>query len=58
MANRYLDWGGRHPASDFLYRGSLAQFLSDGRLKKFVPAFSRRQDGFGMERVNPGARRN
>ncbi len=44
-ANRGRDirlyWGGRDPASDFLYRDEIDTWLADGRLSHFAPAFSR-----------------
>lgn len=41
----YLYWGGRDPASDFLYEPELNQYLADGRLTQLHAAFSRIQDG-------------
>jgi sulfite reductase (NADPH) flavoprotein alpha-component len=41
----YLYWGGRDPASDFLYEPELNQYLVDGRLTQLHAAFSRVQDG-------------
>ncbi len=37
----YLYWGGRDPASDFLYEPELGEYLADGRLTQLHPAFSR-----------------
>ncbi|MEQ1648202.1 MAG: PepSY domain-containing protein [Hyphomicrobiaceae bacterium] len=37
----HLYWGGRHPASDFLYEGELSYYLSDRRLTRCRTAFSR-----------------
>ena len=41
--NRAIDlfWGNRHPDSDFYYRDEISQWLADGRLTGFFPAFSR-----------------
>ncbi|NRA86453.1 MAG: PepSY domain-containing protein [Rhizobiales bacterium] len=36
-----LYWGGRDPKSDFLYESEIKEWLDDGRLTKFCPAFSR-----------------
>ena len=41
----YLYWGGRDPASDFLYQPELDAYLADGRLTALHAAFSRVQDG-------------
>jgi sulfite reductase (NADPH) flavoprotein alpha-component len=41
----YLYWGGRDPASDFLYKPELDAYLADGRLTGLHAAFSRVQDG-------------
>ena len=41
----YLYWGGRDPASDFLYQPELNAYLADGRLTALHAAFSRVQDG-------------
>ncbi|MEJ2042678.1 MAG: PepSY-associated TM helix domain-containing protein [Reinekea sp.] len=40
----HLYWGGRHPASDFLYQKELQGYLADNRLSRFEPAFSRHAD--------------
>jgi sulfite reductase (NADPH) flavoprotein alpha-component len=37
----HLYWGGRNPASDFLYEGELAKYLADQRLTRLKTAFSR-----------------
>ena len=41
----YLYWGGRDPASDFLYEPELGEYLADGRLTELHAAFSRVKDG-------------
>lgn len=41
----YLYWGGRDPASDFLYEPELGAYLADGRLTGLRAAFSRVQNG-------------
>lgn len=41
----YLYWGGRDPASDFLYEPELGTYLADGRLTGLHAAFSRVKDG-------------
>lgn len=41
----YLYWGGRDPASDFLYEPELSEYLADGRLRELHAAFSRVKDG-------------
>lgn len=40
----HLYWGGRNPASDFLYEPELNQYLSDRRLTELHAAFSQVQD--------------
>jgi sulfite reductase (NADPH) flavoprotein alpha-component len=40
----HLYWGGRHPASDFLYEPQLNQYLADRRLTALRAAFSQVQD--------------
>lgn len=40
----HLYWGGRNPASDFLYEPQLNQYLSDQRLTALRAAFSQSQD--------------
>jgi len=40
----HLYWGGRNPASDFLYEPQLNQYLSDRRLTALRAAFSQVQD--------------
>ena len=37
----HLYWGGRDPASDFLYEGDLSYYLTDKRLTRCRTAFSR-----------------
>lgn len=37
----HLYWGGRHPASDFLYEPELKGYLADRRLTALHAAFSR-----------------
>lgn len=41
----YLYWGGRDPASDFLYKPELDEYLADGRLTQLHAAFSRVKEG-------------
>ncbi|POR50344.1 PepSY domain-containing protein [Bosea psychrotolerans] len=41
----HLYWGGRSPASDFLYRDELASCVADGRLTGLNAVFSRVADG-------------
>ena len=41
----YLYWGGRDPASDFLYEPELSAYLADGRLTGLHAAFSRVENG-------------
>lgn len=41
----YLYWGGRDPASDFLYEPELRNYLADSRLTQLHTAFSRVKDG-------------
>jgi sulfite reductase (NADPH) flavoprotein alpha-component len=41
----HLYFGGRHPASDFLYRNEIAGWLSDGRLACVTAVFSRIASG-------------
>lgn len=41
----YLYWGGRDPASDFLYEPELSEYLADGRLTELHAAFSRVEGG-------------
>jgi sulfite reductase (NADPH) flavoprotein alpha-component len=40
----HLYWGGRNPASDFLYEPELNRYLADRRLSKLNAAFSRVND--------------
>lgn len=52
----HLYWGGRDPASDFLYQSSLSKFVADGRLNRFVPAFSRVDDSaYVQDRISADA---
>lgn len=41
----FLYWGGRDPASDFLYKPELDAYLADGRLTGLNAAFSRIENG-------------
>lgn len=41
----YLYWGGRDPASDFLYEPELTEYLADRRLTKLHAVFSRVKEG-------------
>lgn len=41
----HLYWGGRSPASDFLYREDLTTCMADGRLTELSAVFSRVTDG-------------
>jgi len=41
----HLYWGGRHPASDFLYREELEDHLAETRLTRLATAFSRVPNG-------------
>ncbi len=41
----YLYWGGRDPASDFLYEPELGEYLADGRLTQLQAVFSRVKEG-------------
>lgn len=41
----YLYWGGRDPASDFLYQPELKRYLADRRLTQLRAAFSRIKEG-------------
>jgi sulfite reductase (NADPH) flavoprotein alpha-component len=41
----YLYWGGRDPASDFLYKPELDKYLADRRLTQLHAAFSRVKEG-------------
>lgn len=40
----HLYWGGRNPASDFLYEPELNRYLADQRLTRLQAAFSQVQD--------------
>lgn len=41
----YLYWGGRDPASDFLYEPQLGEYLTDRRLTELHAVFSRVKEG-------------
>ena len=41
----HLYWGGRDPASDFLYQGEMTKYLADGRLTQLNTIFSRVSGG-------------
>ena len=45
----HLYWGGRHPASDFLYQQELTYYLTDQRLTRHRTAFSRTEGGFYVQ---------
>src|SRR5690606_30923116 len=48
----YLYWGGRDPASDFLYKPELQEYLGDRRLSQLSTAFSRaEQRAYVQDRV-------
>lgn len=48
----HLYWGGRHPASDFLYEPELKGYLADRRLTALRAAFSQVQDrGYVQDRL-------
>ncbi len=48
----YLYWGGRDPASDFLYEPELDGYLADGRLTELNAVFSRvKEGGYVQDRV-------
>ncbi|MGV8841958.1 MAG: PepSY domain-containing protein [Pseudomonas sp.] len=48
----HLYWGGRNPASDFLYEPELSQYLADQRLTQLHAAFSRvEHGGYVQERI-------
>lgn len=52
----YLYWGGRDPASDFLYKPELDGYLADRRLTQLHAAFSRVQEGtYVQDRVTGDA---
>ncbi len=54
----YLYWGGRDPASDFLYEPELNGYLADGRLTSLHAAFSRVKVGaYVQDRVLDDAER-
>lgn len=45
----YLYWGGRDPASDFLYEPELQSYLADSRLTQLHTAFSRVDNGVRVQ---------
>ncbi|NMZ31218.1 nitric oxide synthase [Pseudomonas protegens] len=48
----HLYWGGRHPASDFLYESELKGYLADQRLTALRAAFSQVQEpGYVQDRL-------
>ena len=48
----YLYWGGRDPASDFLYEPELGEYLADRRLTQLHAVFSRvKEGGYVQDRV-------
>lgn len=52
----HLYWGGRHPSSDYLYEGDLGFLLSDRRLTRFRPIFSRLpRGGYVQDRIEQEA---
>jgi sulfite reductase (NADPH) flavoprotein alpha-component len=52
----YLYWGGRDPASDFLYEPQLRDYLSDHRLTQLHAAFSRVKDpAYVQDRISDDA---
>lgn len=52
----HLYWGGRHPASDFLYEPELKGYLADRRLTALRAAFSQVQDrGYVQDRLRADA---
>jgi sulfite reductase (NADPH) flavoprotein alpha-component len=52
----YLYWGGRDPASDFLYEPQLRAYLADHRLTQLHAAFSRVKDGaYVQDRIGDDA---
>lgn len=52
----YLYWGGRDPASDFLYEPELEEYLADHRLTQLNAAFSRVKEGsYVQDRVTVDA---
>lgn len=54
----FLYWGGRDPASDFLYQPELEGYLADGRLTGLHAAFSRVAEGaYVQDRVLADATR-
>lgn len=52
----FLYWGGRDPASDFLYQPELKAYLADGRLTGLNVVFSRiKEGGYVQDRVRAHA---
>ncbi|MCO7572601.1 PepSY domain-containing protein [Pseudomonas chlororaphis] len=52
----HLYWGGRHPASDFLYEPELKGYLADRRLTALRAAFSQIQErGYVQDRLRADA---
>lgn len=52
----HLYWGGRHPASDFLYEPELKGYLADRRLTALRAAFSQVQErGYVQDRLRADA---
>jgi sulfite reductase (NADPH) flavoprotein alpha-component len=52
----YLYWGGRDPASDFLYESELVEYLADHRLTQLNAAFSRvKEGGYVQDRITADA---
>ena len=52
----YLYWGGRDPASDFLYEPQLRDYLADHRLTQLHAAFSRVKDpAYVQDRISDDA---
>lgn len=55
LREAHLYWGGRSPASDFLYREDLASCMADGRLTALNAVFSRvAEGGYGGRRPSKG----
>lgn len=50
-ANRPIElfWGNRHPKSDYFYQNEIQEWMSDGRLSGFHPAFSRTENGIYVQ---------
>src|SRR5690606_8085079 len=52
----YLYWGGRDPASDFLYESELVEYLADHTLTQLNAAFSRvKEGGYVQDRITADA---